>query len=125
MPWPDVLTDFDSFSSANPQYGPMRQLVHDLYSCAASELHATQTMGGNLLLAVEEELHHNDNVLLISFQPDDRLFHFEHRSVSNRDDSKDATIEDAWNTLRLFVGYKFGIVLPKLRPNVNLPNTVR
>jgi hypothetical protein len=26
MPWPDVLHDFDCFSSVNPEYEPMRQL---------------------------------------------------------------------------------------------------
>src|SRR5947207_14375422 len=73
MPWPDVLHDFDCFSSVNPEYEPMRQLVYDLHSCAASDLHATQTMGGNFLLSPEEELHRNDNVLLISYCPKEKL----------------------------------------------------
>src|SRR4030095_2555965 len=54
MPWPGVLHDFDCFASVNPEYEPMRRLVYDLHSCSASELHATQTMGGNLLLSPEE-----------------------------------------------------------------------
>ena len=49
MPWPDVMHDFDCFTPVNPEYAPMRQLVRDLHSCAASDLHATQTTGGNLL----------------------------------------------------------------------------
>jgi hypothetical protein len=112
MPWPAVLDDFDYFSSVNPQYEPMRQLVYDLHSCASADLHATQTMGGNLLLSPEKQLQMNDNVLLISYQPKEQLFHFEHRTVSK----KDASIEETWNTLRLFVGYKFGFRLPETRP---------
>ena len=121
MPWPGVLHDFDCFASVNPEYEPMRRLVYDLHSCSASELHATQTMGGNLLLSPEEELHHNDNVLLVSYRPTEQRFHFEHRTVSERDDMKDASIEEAWNTMRLFVGYKFGIRLPEKRPNKPAP----
>lgn len=118
MPWPDVLHDFDCFVSVNPEYEPMRRLVYDLQSCAPNELHATQIMGGGLLLSPEEELYHNDNVLLISFAPNgQRRFHFEHRTVSQRNDSKDCSVEEAWSTLRLFVAYKFGIRLPETRPN--------
>jgi hypothetical protein len=125
MPWPDVLRDFDYFSSVNPQYEPMRQLVYDLHSCSASDLHATQTMGGNLLLSPEEELHHNDNVLLISYRPKEQLFRFEHRTISKQDDTKDTSITEAWNAMRLFVGYKFGIRLPEQRPNQHLQPTRR
>jgi hypothetical protein len=118
MPWPEVLHDFDCFISVNPDYEPMRRLVQALHSCASSDLQATQTMGGNLLLSPEEELHHNDNVLLVSYHPKERLFRFEHRTISENNDSKDASDDEAWNTLRLFVGYKFGIRLPKARPVV-------
>lgn len=82
-------------------------------------------MGGNLLLSPESELHWNDNVLLISYQPEETLFHFEHRTVSKNDDSKDASIEEAWNTLRLFVGYKFGLRLPEARPDVPIAKVQR
>ena len=117
MPWPEVLHDFDCFTSVNPDYEPMRRLVYDLHSCASSDLFATQTMGGNLLVSPEEELHHDDNVLLISYHPKERRFHFEHRTISKNDDSKDASNEEAWDTLRLFAGYKFGVRLPEARPN--------
>lgn len=78
-------------------------------------------MGGNLLLSPEKELHFDDNVLLISFRPDKQIFHFEHKTVSKNNDVKDASINEAWNMLRLFVGYKFGIRLPEVRPNVIAP----
>ncbi len=117
MPWPEVLHDFDCFTSVNPNYEPMRRLVYDLHSCAFSDLEATQTMGGNLLLSLEKELHHNDNVLMVSYHPKEQRFHFEHRTISKKNDSKDASTDEAWNVLRLFVGYKFGIRLPKIRPN--------
>ena len=125
MPWPDVLHDFDCFSSVNPQYEPMRQLVYDLHSCVASDLSTTQTMGGNLLLSPDEDLHRNDNVWLISYRPKEQLFHFEHRTISKHNDTKDASIEEAWNTMRLFAGYKFGIRLPEERPNQHLQPTRR
>jgi hypothetical protein len=117
MPWPDVLHDFDCFCSVNPQYEPMRQLAYDLSTCASSELYATQTMGGNLLVSPEEELHRNDNVLLISYLPEKDLFHFQHRTISKKNDTKDSKGDEVWKTLRLFVGYKFGIRLPAERPN--------
>ena len=125
MPWPEVLHDFDCFSSVNPQYEPMRQLVYDLHSCTSTDLHATQTMGGNLLLSPETELHFDDNVLLISFRPKEQHFHFEHRTLSKKNDVKHASIDEAWNTLRLFVGYKFGIRLSELRPEAIAPKVQR
>jgi hypothetical protein len=125
MPWPEVLHDFDCFVSVNPEYQPMRQLVYDLHGCALPNLHATQTMGGNLLLSPEQELHRDDNVLLISYAPKERRFHFEHRTISHNNDSKDASAEEAWETLRLFVGYKFGIQLPETKPNKPMPPTPR
>jgi hypothetical protein len=116
-PWHKVLCDFDSFTSVNPDYEPLRRLVHDLQSCAASDLHARRAMGGILLLSPEEELYHDDNILLVSYHPNERRFHFEHRMISKNNDSKDASNDEAWNTLRLFVGYKFGIRLPEARPS--------
>jgi hypothetical protein len=123
MPWPKVLHDFDCFVRVNPTYEPMRRLAYDLQSCAPDELHATQTMGGNLLLSPEEDLHQNDNVLLIAYDPAKRRFHFEHRTISKKNDSQEVDAAEAWQTLRLFVGYKFGIRLPEKRPNKSLQAT--
>jgi hypothetical protein len=117
MPWPEVLLDFDCFISANPDYEPMRRLVYDLHACASSQLQATQTMGGNLLISTEGELYKDDNVLLVSYHPSERRFHFEHRTITKKNDSKDVSNAETWNTMRLFVGYKFGIRLPEARPN--------
>lgn len=117
MAWPDVLDDFDCFIQVNPTYEPMRRLVYDLESCASSILHATQTMGGNLLVSPEDELHLDDNILWVKYDPKNRQFHFEHRTITKNNDSKYATIDEAWDTLRLFVGYKFGVRLPEVRPN--------
>ena len=116
MPWPAVLHDFDRFNSVNPEYQPMRRLVYSVYACASDSLYATQTMGGILLLSPDEELHKNDNVLLISYRPRKKLFHFEHRTISKNDDSKDVETGEVWPALRLFVGYKFGIRLPVKQP---------
>lgn len=125
MPWPAVLHDFDCFNSVNPEYEPMRRLVYALCACASHELHATQTMGGNLLLSPEKELHKDDNVLLISYRPKQQLFHFEHRTISKNDDLKDVGITEVWPTLRLFVGYKFGIRLPLKQPEREAVQTGR
>jgi hypothetical protein len=116
-PWHKVLYDFDSFTSVNPDYEPLRRLVHDLQSCSASDLHARRAVGGILLLSPEEELYRDDNILLVSYHPNERRFHFEHRMLSKNNDSKDASNDEAWKTLRLFVGYKFGIRLPEVRPS--------
>ena len=118
MPWADVLHDFDCFVSVNPEYEPMRRLVYELHACASAELRATQTMGGNLLLSPEEELYRDDNVLLVSYFPKEARFHFKHRTISQKNDSKDASAEDVWATLRLFIGYKFGTRLPEGRPTL-------
>jgi hypothetical protein len=80
-------------------------------------------MGGNLLLSPEEELHKNDNILLISYRPKQQVFHFEHRTISKNDDSKDVGIGEVWPTLRLFVGYKFGIRLPLKQPEQDAVQT--
>ena len=84
MPWPEVLDGFDRFCSVNPQYDPLRQLVYDIHACAYPELHATKVMGGGLLSSPEQELHKNDNILLIRFKPKKQMFHYEHRVISGK-----------------------------------------
>ncbi len=74
-------------------------------------------MGGILLLSPQEELYLNDNILLVRYRPRKQVFDFEHRTVTRNDDAKEAQIPEAWLTLRLFLGYKFGIPLPRERPN--------
>jgi hypothetical protein len=112
MPWPDVLHDFDCFRAANPTFEPMRLLVYDLHACASEDLHATQTMGGNLLVSLDEEPPFDDNVLLVSYNPSKGDFHFEHRTISNNNDSTTVSESEAWSTLRLFVGYKLEFAHP-------------
>ena len=63
-----------------------------------------------------EQFHHNDNVLFISYDPEKHKFEFEHRTLSDKNDKKICDEKDAFQTLSLFLKYKFGVLFdPKVK----------
>lgn len=118
-PWEDVLQEFESFVGGRPKYKPLMQLVLGVAEAASLILHGRIVIGGRLLLSLDEELHWNDNILMISFDPRKAHFVFEYLTLSGRNDFIECAEGDEWKTLRLFVGYKFGHKLPELNPTIS------
>ena len=94
----------------------MLNLVESLAaSPIASELFPTTSMH-TLLITDNEQFHHNDNVLFISYDPEKHKFEFEHRTLSDKNDKKFCDEKDAFQTLSLFIKYKFGVLFdPKVK----------
>ena len=78
-------------------------------SSAACELFPTTSMG-TLLIADNEQFRRNDNVLHVSYDAVKQEFHFEHQTLSGKNDKRICSKEDGLQTLKLFLKYKFGVL---------------
>jgi len=63
-----------------------------------------------LLITDNEQFYHDDNELRISYDSQNHKFEFEHRTLSGKNDKKLCGEEEVFQTLRLFLKYKFGIL---------------
>jgi hypothetical protein len=89
---------------------PMLSLVEAMASSpVASQIHGTTSMD-TLLLSDSEDLSAGGNTLQITYQSDERTFHFHHRNSSGQDDGKICSEAEVMQTLRLFLRLKFGIL---------------
>jgi hypothetical protein len=79
-------------------------------SPVASKIHAATSMD-TLLLSDSEDLGAGDGPLEITYQCDQRTFHFHHRNASGQDDGKICSEAEVMQTLRLFLRLKYGILL--------------
>ena len=75
----------------------------------ADELFPTTSMH-TLLITDNEQFHHDDNVLFITYDSRKHEFKFEHRTLSGKNDEKICGENEAMQTLSLFLKYKFGIL---------------
>jgi hypothetical protein len=104
-PWGEIVDHYQ-----HCRCGPMLHLVELLAtSSIANELFPTTSMH-TLLITDSEQFYHDDNVLFISFDPDKHKFEFEHRTLSNKNDKKSCGEEEVFQTLSLFLKYKFGVL---------------
>jgi len=64
-----------------------------------------------LIIGDEEERYWDDNLLFINYKARSHTFNFEHRTLSGKNDKKVCTESEALETLRLFLKYKFAVLL--------------
>jgi hypothetical protein len=89
---------------------PMLHLVESLAaSSVADDLFPTTSMH-TLLITDSEQFYHDDNVLFVSYNPQKHEFEFEHRTLSHKNDKKICSEEEVFQTLSLFLKYKFGVL---------------
>ena len=98
------------------RFEPMLDLVESLAaSSVADELFLTTSMH-TLLITDNEKFHHDDNVLFISYDPKKSEFDFEHKTLSGKNDRKTCGEKEVFQTLSLFLKYKFGVLFdPSLK----------
>jgi hypothetical protein len=88
---------------------PMLSVVEAMASSpAASQIHGATSMDALLLSDCED--FRMGNTLEITYQLDERTFHFHHRSFSGHDDGKICSEAEVMQTLRLFLRLKYGIL---------------
>lgn len=111
VPWEKIVKHYrDCIEEYHWRYEPMLRLVESLAASPfASELFP-HTSHHTLLITDNEQFHRDDNELLISYDSQNRKFEFEHRTLSNKNDKQICGEEAAFQTLSLFLKYKFGIL---------------
>jgi hypothetical protein len=111
VPWKNIVKHYRlRIEKYHLGYEPMLHLVESLAASPfASELFPHTSME-TLLITDNEQFYHNDNELLISYSPQNHNFKFEHRTLSGKNDKKICGEEEAFQTLGLFLKYKFGIL---------------
>jgi hypothetical protein len=111
VPWERIVKHYkDCVEKYHWRYEPMLRLVESLAASPfAGELFPHTSMH-TLLITDNEQFHHDDNELLISYDQQNHKFEFEHRTLSGKNDKKICSEEEAFQTLSLFLKYKFGIL---------------
>ena len=120
----DARDDFVFFAEKNKAWLPMLTLYDQLVSSGGEELFGSAIMGGGLVLATRSDVAHDEGVIVVEFDPRKNAFSLSYRNRDVApDQSEQVQIAEAWERLRLFVAYKFGVRLKKT-PN-QPPQTTR
>jgi hypothetical protein len=118
VPWAKIVEHYRTLiEKYHLPYEPMLNLVESLAaSPVANELFPHTSMN-TLLITDDEQAHHDDNVLIVSYDSKKREFEFEHRTLSHKNDKKICEESEAPQTLSLFLKYKFGVLFDSKRNN--------
>jgi hypothetical protein len=127
-PWPYVVKFWDDWTIERPKLEPLRQLIHTLADSPASAVLFVSNLrhgdGDGIVVSDSPDFHRTDGVLEIYFRPGGGHFEFHHRTFSGHDDHKMCLASEAIETLRLFLRYKFGVLLEgPVWPNTALEPT--
>ena len=108
--WDAIVEFYRDLISKSWPFLPMLRVVEAIaVSPAAAQIHGA-TSHSDLLLSDCADFRSGDSTLSIVYQPNDRTFHFHHRSFSSHDDQKTCTEAGALTTLRLFLRLKYGVL---------------
>lgn len=115
--WENIIKHYRTLiEKYHLQFEPMLHLVKSLAaSPVAGELFPTTSMH-TLLITDSEQFYHNDNVLFVSYNSKKHEFQFEHRTLAGKNDKKTCDEEEAFQTLSLFLKYKFGALFSSISP---------
>jgi hypothetical protein len=109
--WEKIVKRYrDCIEKYHWRYEPMLHLVESLAASSFSTELFPHTSHHTLLITDNEQFYHNDNELRISYSPRNQKFEFEHRTLSGKNDKKICSEEESFQTLSLFLKYKFGIL---------------
>jgi hypothetical protein len=109
VPWAVLISSFERALAEGWRGEPMLKLVQAIAaSPAAALLHGATSMHA-LFISDEPDFYLHDNTLHIRYLPEERQFFFYHQSYSGGNDQKVSDEASVLETLRLFLGYKFGV----------------
>jgi hypothetical protein len=110
--WGSVVKHYkDLIEQHRHPYQPMLHLVQTLANSQAAKELFPHTSMNTLVIASDEEWRPDDNLLVIDYKSSSRTFSFEHRTLSKTNDKKVCAEKEAFETLRLFLKYKFSVLL--------------
>lgn len=114
-PWSDIVKYWADWEVELPRLQPLHQLVRTLASSPASSVLFGSIMtladGTGIFISDSPEFRSTDSTLEIRFFPVGGHFEFQHRTFSSHDDHKMVRASEAVETLRLFLKYKYGVLL--------------
>lgn len=107
----DAIADFyrDLISKGSSMLPMLRVVEAIAGSPAAAEIHGATSMS-DLLLSDCKDFRKGDSTLRISYQSSEQTFHFHHECFSGHDDQKNCTKAEVFQTLRLFLRLKYGVL---------------
>jgi hypothetical protein len=115
-PWQTIADFYRDLVVRGVPVEPLLRLVEAICSSpGASQLFGATSMS-DLLLSDTQDFRSGDNTVRISYRASEHEFAFRHITFSGGNDQKTCTEAEAWQTLRLFVRMKFGVLLE--RPTV-------
>jgi hypothetical protein len=122
-PWESVVKHYEgAVEQYRLPYEPMLHLVQTLAKSPAAKELFPHTSMHTLVIGSEEEWRPHDNLLVIDYECSSHTFSFEHRTLSGKNDKKICSEKEALETLRLFLKYKFAILLNLSGENCNSPS---
>ena len=102
---------YEGLTEQHLHFAPMLHLVRIVAESRVAKDLFPHTSMFTLVIAAEEEWHPDDNLLVIEYESSSRTFKFEHRTLSKRNDKKVCVEAEVLETLRLFLKYKFAVLL--------------
>jgi hypothetical protein len=114
-PWDYIVKFWADWAIERPKLEPLHQLVRSLAASPASSVLFGAFMkhgeGPGVVVSDSSDFRSTDGTLWIYFRVSGGRFEFRHRTFSGHDDSKMCSASEAIETLRLFLKYKFGVLL--------------
>ena len=94
-----------------PNLEPLHRLVAVLAASPVSASLFGRITWHGIALSDTPDFRSTDNTLEIDFYPGGRHFEFRHRTFAGHDDRRMVTESEALETLRLFLKYKYAVLL--------------
>ena len=92
----------------------MLVLFDAICESAGADLYGSAIMGGGLVLAARADVAMDEGVVLVYFDPTRQVFSlaYRHRNVGE-EQIEECREDQIWERLRLYLGYKLGIRIPR------------
>jgi len=115
QPWAEVVEMWADLATAMPRLEPLHQFVRALAASPASSVLFAASLkhgdGPGIAFSDSADFHSTDSVLEVRYFGVGRHFEFRHRTFSGHDDHKMVQASEAIETLRLYLRYKYGVLL--------------
>jgi len=114
-PWSEVVETWADMATAMPRLEPLHQFVRALAASPASSVLFAASLkhgdGPGIAFSDSPDFRSTDSVLEVRYFIGGGHFEFLHRTFSRHDDRKMVQASEAVETLRLYLRYKYGILL--------------
>jgi len=110
-PWEKIAAYWSNFAADMPQLEPLHRFVQTIASSPLSSSVFGRITWHGIALSDTPDFRSTDNTLEIDYFTPGGHFEFRHRTFSGNDDRKMVKASEALETLRLFLKYKYGVLI--------------